>query len=144
MFYYVFKVQTNKPDIVPYYYKLNNRYIGYVGFDSYYMRSKLEHHSKVNTKLQYQLFATGVSKDFDEVHDMNCLSKRFDSAEVDAFIDKYKFKRINDETWYKEYYPIKNCSTSLLKSVDGSRIILDDGLVVNAEDFKKNRKTYLK
>lgn len=144
MFYYVFKVNTNKPEIVPDYYKLNNRYIGYVGFDSQFMRSKLEYHAKVSNKLKYQLFATGSSPDFDEVHNLNVDSKRFSESEIEEFIKKYNFTKTNDDTWYKDYYPIKNCSKCLLKSSDGNRIILNDGLIVTSKEFKKNKKQYLR
>lgn len=147
MFYSIFKVRTNKPDIVPDYYVLNNRYIGYVGCDvaeKNTIRSILEHHAKVSTKLQFQLFATANVANDTELHKLFCEGERFDLKSVRELGKKYNFKKTNDETWYKKYYPIKNCSLKLLKSVDGSRIILDDGLIVTAEEFKKNRKTYLR
>jgi hypothetical protein len=147
MFYHIFRVRTNKPDIVPDYYIVNNRYVGYVGYDcasKNTIRSILENSAKVSTKLKFQLIATGGVVDGKELHTLFCEGERLELSGVDALITKYKLKRTNDETWYKEYFPIKNCSKTLLKTLDGSRIMLDDGLIVTSEEFKKNRKQYLK
>ena len=145
MFYYLFKVRTNKPELIPDYYILNNRYIGYIGYDSYYIRSILETNAKI--KNQYQLIAIGNSPDFDEVHDLFCKSHRFTEEGVNEFIEKYKFQRTKCEDWYKEYYPIKNSSETILKSVDENKVvsvILDDGLILPLGEFKKNKNKYLK
>jgi hypothetical protein len=146
MFYYVFRVKTNHPDVVPDYYILNNRYIGYIGHDSggsqNSLRPLLEYHAKI--KNSYQLIAMGEVDNDQELHKLNCESERMDAKQINHLIEKYDFVEHDDDRLYKEYYPIKNCSTTLLKSVDNSRIILDDGLIVTTEDFKKNRKKYLK
>jgi calcineurin-like phosphoesterase family protein len=142
MFYYIFRVKTNKPDIVPDYYILNNCYIGYIGHDSNSLRHLLEYHAKI--KNRYQLIAMGEVENDEELHKLNCDSERMDAKQINHIIEKYDFIEHDDDRLYIEYYPIKNCSKTLLKSVDNSRIILDDGLIVTTEDFKKNRKTYLK
>jgi hypothetical protein len=79
-----------------------------------------------------------------ELHKLNCESERMDAKQINSLIEKYNFVEQDDNRLYKEYYPIKNCSKTLLKSIDNSRIILDDGVILPTEDFKKNRKKYLK
>jgi hypothetical protein len=87
------------------------------------MRSILEHHAGVSKKIQYQLFATGHSPDFDDIHDLNCESHRFTEEEADALVKKHKWKLENDDTWYDEYQPIQNSSKTILRSLDKTKKI---------------------
>ena len=146
MLYYIFKVRTNKPDIIPDYYILNNRYIGYVGFDSggpqNSLRPKLEYHAKI--KNTYQLFAMGEVKNDEKLHKIFFESERMNFEKISKLIKKYDFIEHEDDTWYKEYYPNKNSSQSILKAVDYTKVILDDGLILTYGEFKNNKSKYMR
>lgn len=143
MFYYLFKVKTNKPHIIPEYYILNNRYIGYIGFDSggpmNSLRPKLEYLAKI--KNEYKLIAKGEVSNDVELHKLNCESERLDLDRSNGIINRYKLSLYDDGRWYKEYYPFKGSSKTFLKSTDDSMIILDDGEIITKEEFKVRRKT---
>jgi len=102
MFYYIFRVKTNKPDVVPDYYILNNRYIGYIGCDSggsrNSLRPKLEYIGKI--KNSYQLIAIGEVENDQELHKLNCESERMDSKQINSLIEKYDFIEHDDTRWY--------------------------------------------
>jgi hypothetical protein len=87
------------------------------------MRSALEYHTGVSKKLQYQLFATGHSPDFDYIHNLNCESHRFTEEEADALVKKHNWTLENDDTWYDEYQPIQNSSKTILRSLDKTKKI---------------------
>lgn len=152
MKYFVFKVRTNRPDIVPDYYIVNNMYVGYVGLDcsdKNTIRSILEHHAKVSIKQQYQLIASTYcsSETGDKnntLHQLFCDGARFDEEVIDEIISKHGFtKLLTEDIWYEEYYPVRNCTFNLLKSTDNTRVLMDNGVIVSMEEFKKNRKLYI-
>ena len=138
MLYYIFKVQDNLGQD---YYILNNIYIGYVGFDSQYIRSLLEHRrfsgkkgegfvssgygETRRLKQKYQLIAQAFFEDYTKaerkLHKWNCASERFAQKEIDFLIKICKFKRSRDKTWYKVYYPNKNSSESILREIPSQR-----------------------
>jgi len=115
MFYYIFKVKTSRPDLVPDHYIVNNRYIGYVGFDSYHIRSILEYNK--NIKYQYQVFSSGEVAEDSELHKLFSSSVRFDENEATRLTDQYNLKKSKDKIWYEVYYPNKNSSKSHLREV---------------------------
>lgn len=152
MKYFIFKVRTNKPDIVPDYYIINNMYVGYVGLDcadQNTIRSILEYRAGVSIKQQYQLIASTYCSSVDgeknkTLHHLFCDGVRFDEKGIDEIIVKHGFtKLLTEDVWYKEYYPVKNCTFNLLKSLDNTRVLMDNGVIVSWEEFKKNRKKYI-
>ena len=120
MKYFIFKVT---PSVGKSYYVLNNRYIGYVGFDSNHIRSILEYHAGV--KETYQVFA--VSKETEDLtlHKDNCVSRRFTLTEIKQLILAIPvFTKSRDKTVYAVYYPNPNNSVFYLKEVGGKKTIL--------------------
>lgn len=115
MKYYIFKVLNS---LGQEYFILNNKYIGYMGFDSNRLRSILEYNNGVTKK--YQLYASGIISDDEDLHKLNCESTRFSKEEIEALIKEYngEFKLSKDKSWYKVYYPNKNSSESYLKEID--------------------------
>lgn len=119
-FYYIFKVTDS---LGKEYYILNNRYIGYVGFDSDNFRSLLESRAKI-TKT-YKLFAKLKESSSEELHKLNCDSTRFSFKEITDLTNKYKdiVEYALDSTEYEVYFPNKNSSESYLKEVGGESVI---------------------
>lgn len=121
MRYYIFKVIDSTNDT---YYVLNNQYIGYIGFDSEIVRSTLEWGAKV--KRNYQLYATSLETNDQNLHKLNCDSHRFNEAEIVKLVDDTKiFKLSTDKTLYKVYFPSRNSSECYLKEIDGIKVIKD-------------------
>lgn len=118
MLYYIFKVRTNKPNLVPDYYILNNQYIGYIGTLDPINRveSILERNAGVNER-QYQPFAKGLVAKDEELHELNCASKRLTLEEANALAKKYKLTKSRDKTWYEVYFPDKHSSDSYLREI---------------------------
>ena len=125
MRYYIFKVNDCTGQE---YYILNNKYIGYLGFDSDRLRSILEYNA--NVKRKYQLFATSIEiKDSQcekNLHEFNCNDRRFIKEEAIALVNSiHEFSYCDDDIWYEIYFPNKNSSDSYLKEIDGEKTIKD-------------------
>jgi hypothetical protein len=137
MKYYIFRV---KDSLGQEYYIFNNMYIGYVGFDSNHLRSRVEHNGLTEKELmqrieneeiltfdcrdrckrQYQLFAEGYVYDHEiekEFHRMNCKSKRFSLYKAKKYAKIGNLKISKDKKWYEVYYPNKNSSESYLREI---------------------------
>jgi hypothetical protein len=93
-------------------------YIGYVGFDSNFTRSKLEYNAGV--KEQYQVFATGNVINDNELHRLNCDSARFDEETARQLAKYYGMKLSRNKLWYEVYFPNKNSSRSILRARKGN------------------------
>lgn len=114
IYYYIFKVRTNKPDIIKDYYILNNRYISYVGFDCQHIRSIIEHNAGL--KYKFQLYATlEIPGDYPDLHRMFCESLRFDRHTAKRLAEQYSMIRHKSLTWYENHFPNKGDSRSYLR-----------------------------
>jgi hypothetical protein len=116
MIYYIFEVTDSTGDT---YFVINNRYIGYVGFDTDFLRGMLEHNA--NVKRKYKKIAI-ISEDSEELHDLFCASKRFTSLEISRLLERYKHHTFEDDIQYEVFYPNRNSSESYLKSECGKVI----------------------
>ena len=124
MKYYVFKVRDSAGEE---YYILNNQYIGYVGFDTNFTRSKVEYEKKITKK--YQLYAESYyfldnGADDQILHSLNCSSQRFNKKEIDQLLtDYYPFIKSRSRIWYRVYFPDRNSSVSYLRQIGGNKTI---------------------
>lgn len=124
--YYIFKV---KDAIGQIYYIVQNRYIGYIGFDSQHTRSIIEYSVKSKTKAKDKYFLIAVSdKESSDLHKYFCENQRFTELEIKEIINKYFFTTINDPNPYLVYYPEKNCSKSWLRCERNGKEIRDGSL----------------
>lgn len=140
MKYYIFRVRDS---LRQEYYIFNNQYIGYIDFDSQYMRSKAEYHGytedqftealidngnmltidyspKNKCKRKYQIFAEGEVLDHKierKFHKMNCNSERFTLRAAEKYVKEGGLTISDDETWYEVYYPSPNSSKCHLREV---------------------------
>jgi hypothetical protein len=115
MKYYILKVTTSKPDVVPDYYVVNNQYMGYVGFDSQFLRSLLENNAKI--KNTYQVFASGEAEEKGSLHEAFCHDARFSKKEAEKLVKEYSLKKCLDKTRYQVYCPNRNSSKSVLREI---------------------------
>lgn len=121
MKYYIFKVTTNQGRV---YYKVNNRFIGYIDFDSNFWRAKQEELTNPPIKpISYELFASGEVTNDRELHQMFCESQRFNLRLAKKISADHKLKSSKDSRKYNIYQPNKNSSHVYLKEIDGKATI---------------------
>lgn len=125
MKYYIFKVTDS---IKREYFIVNNVYIGYVGFDSNWLRCILEYNGKVRVEpVKYNLYAQGEvpngSPNERLLHKLFSGSERLAIEEVKTLCKTIpQLKKTTKKEYsvdYEIYYPQKNCSISYLREIRG-------------------------
>ena len=119
MKHYIFKVTNSVGET---YYKLNNRYIGYIDFDSDFTRAKLERLAKVE-EISYQVFASGEVENHTQLHRLFTESKRFGLFLAKKIAAAYALKISKDRRKYQVHQPSKNSSYVYLKEIGGKATI---------------------
>jgi hypothetical protein len=121
MKYYIFKVTNNKGKT---YYKLNNRYIGYIDFDSDQWRAKMERLSNPPIEeVSYQVFASGEVENHTQLHRLFADSKRFGLFLAKKIAAAYALNISKDRRKYRVHQPSKNSSYVYLKEIGGKATI---------------------
>lgn len=119
MKYYIFKTTNNKGKV---YYKLNNRYIGYIDFDSNYDRRECEYRDGIE-EICYELFAEGEVSDDRILHQRFSDSERFDLKEAEQIVKDFSLTKSEDKRVYETYRPNANSTHTHLKEIGGKAII---------------------
>jgi hypothetical protein len=113
MKYYIFQV---KDSVGKNYYVINNRWLGYLGFDGNYFRATME--TYIKPLRTYKLFASGAVKGDQELHQRFCDSERFNLKEAKSIARRFKLKLSRSKKWYEIVFPNPKSSESRLKEIN--------------------------